>query len=81
MQVKYKMDDNIEELVNKWDETVKSLASSEIIYFKRYYYLPDIHDTVEKILSTLQLFILSQCKVWEHYCYICYFKLKNSSFE
>ena len=65
------MDDNIEELVNKWDETVKSLASSEIIYFKRYYYLPDIHDTVEKILSIL----------WEHYCYICYFKVKNSSFE
>ena len=60
MQVKYKMDDNIEELVNKWDETVKSLASSEIIYFKRYYYLPDIHDTVEKnIIYTAVVYIKS----------------------
>ena len=54
------MDDNIEELVNKWDETVKSLASSEIIYFKRYYYLPDIHDTVEKnIIYTAVVYIKS----------------------
>ena len=43
-----KWDDNIGELVNKWNEIVKSLASSEIIYFKRCYYLHDICDPVEK---------------------------------
>ena len=43
-----KWDDNIGELVNKWDEIVKSLASSEIICFKRCYYLHDVHDPVEK---------------------------------
>ena len=37
MQFKYKM-----------DKIVKSLYSSEIIYFKRCYYLHDIHDPVEK---------------------------------
>ena len=43
-----KWDDNIGELVNKWNEIAKSLASSEIIYFKRCYYLHDIRDPVEK---------------------------------
>ena len=43
-----KWNDNIGELVKKLDEIVKSLASSEIIYFKRCYYLHDIRDTVEK---------------------------------
>ena len=41
-----KWDDNIEELVNKRDEIVKSLASSEIICFQRCYYLHDIRDPV-----------------------------------
>ena len=50
MQVKYciKWDDNIGVLVIKWNEIVKSLASSEIIYFKRCFYLFDIRDPVEK---------------------------------
>ena len=50
MQVKYciKWDDNIGVLINKWNEIVKSLASSEIIYFKRCFYLYDIRDPVEK---------------------------------
>ena len=43
-----KWDDNIGELVNKWNEIAKSLASSEIIYFKRCFYLHDICDPVEK---------------------------------
>ena len=43
-----KWDDNIGVLVNKWNEIVKSLASSEIIYFKPCYYLHDIRDPVEK---------------------------------
>ena len=43
-----KWDDNIGELVNKWNEIVKSLASSEIIYFKRCCYLHDIRDPVEQ---------------------------------
>ena len=45
-----KWDDNIGVLVNKWNEIVKSLASSEIIYFKRCYYFHDIRDPVEKYL-------------------------------
>ena len=43
-----KWHDNIGELVNKWNQFVKSLASSEIINFKRCYYLHDIRDPVEK---------------------------------
>ena len=43
-----KWDDNIGVLVNKCNEIVKSLASSEIIYFKRCYYSHDIRDPVEK---------------------------------
>ena len=55
MQVKYciKWDDNTGVLVNKWNEIVKSLASSEIIYFKLCFYLHDIQ-------FMLQLFILRQ---------------------
>ena len=34
-----KWDDNIGVLVNKWNEIVKSLASSEIICFKRCYFV------------------------------------------
>ena len=41
-------DDNIGEFVNKWNEIVKSLASSEVIYFKRCYHLNHIRDPVEK---------------------------------
>ena len=48
-----KWDDNIGVLVNKWNEIVKSLASSEIIYFKLCFYLHDIQ-------FMLQLFILRQ---------------------
>ena len=47
-KVNIKWDDNIGELVNKWNVIVKSLASSEIIYFKRCDYLHDIPDSVEK---------------------------------
>ena len=43
-----KWDDNIGVLAYKWNEIVKSLASSEIICFKRCYYLHDIRDPVEK---------------------------------
>ena len=43
-----KWDENIGVLVNKWNEIVKSLALSEIIYFKRCHYFHDIHDPVEK---------------------------------
>ena len=43
-----KWDDNIGVLVNKWNEIVKILVLSEIIYFKRCYYLHDIRDPVEK---------------------------------
>ena len=43
-----KWHNNIGVLVNKWNEIAKSLASSEIIYFKRCYYLHDIRDPVEK---------------------------------
>lgn len=39
-----KWDDNIGELANKWNEIFRSLASSEIICFKRGYYLHDIRD-------------------------------------
>ena len=64
-----KWDDNIGELVNKCDE-IKSIASSEIIYFKRCYYLHDIRDPEEKyclhgfamirIQLMLQLFIVKK---------------------
>ena len=43
-----KWDDNIGELDDKWNEIVKSLASSKIIYLKPSYYLHDIHDPAEK---------------------------------
>lgn len=43
-----KWDDNIGELVNKWDEIVKSLASSDVIYFKRCYYSYNIRNPVEQ---------------------------------
>ena len=65
-----KWDDNIGELVNKWNEIVKNLASSEMIYFKRSYYLHDILDPVEEYYlhgfsnasnsALLQLFILRE---------------------
>ena len=43
-----KWDDNIGELDDKWNEIVKSLASSKIIYLKPSYYLHDIRDPAEK---------------------------------
>ena len=43
-----KWNDNIGELDDKWNEIVKSLASSKIIYLKPSYYLHDIRDPAEK---------------------------------
>ena len=65
-----KWGDNIRELVNKCDE-IESIASSEIIYFKRCNYLHDIRDpegkycvhgfSMIRIQLMLQLFIVTKC--------------------
>ena len=67
-----KWDDNIGELVKKWDEIVKSLASLEIICFKRCYYLHDVRDPVEKYFSDasnsayVAVVYIKTVTVWKH---------------
>ena len=77
-KVNIKWNNNIVELVNKWDEIIESLASLEIIYFKRCYYLHYICDPVEKY--HLHGFSNASDSAYAAVVY-CHFKVENSSFE